>query len=378
MDVAHDYEHFIQSYVVLMIVPIIWGTYSPLVKYMYTSVKHPPPPFLFNTLSFMVSYISIIGFAKFLGISNNRCALVHNIHSSQKKSYSVIAGGIELGTWLFMGALFYISGIHSDIPASRAAILVQQTTIIVPILEALGKKRWPSSSAILSCLFAFIGTLFIIVGNPFDLLKSDKGSSDNASSVVGNLLVLSAALFYSIHIVRLGLISSRCGVGAAIPLATVKSGTQVVLSIALLVVALVVSSSQREASANFSGAFQSALSQLFLKYHSDDTISDAHQHSIRSSHNGPKSFEHQSNIADMLYVVGCLLWNGVFSIGFSMWAQTFAQRKVHPTQATVVYSMQPMWAGLFSAFFLGESLSLMNGIGVLFMIGSVATLVWLP
>ena len=94
------------DYAVLSLVPVVWGTYTPITKALY-SLETPPPPILFNLLSYLVSF-SVLAIA----------SLLANSHSSrqssdpkavtcdgkiQEKDVSLI-GGFELGLWLFLGS----------------------------------------------------------------------------------------------------------------------------------------------------------------------------------------------------------------------------------------------------------------------------------
>jgi drug/metabolite transporter (DMT)-like permease len=57
----------------------------------------------------------------------------------------LIRAGCELGGWLFLGSSLQIYGLHL-ISASRAAFLVQTTTIMVPVIESvLNKRKLPTN-----------------------------------------------------------------------------------------------------------------------------------------------------------------------------------------------------------------------------------------
>jgi drug/metabolite transporter (DMT)-like permease len=43
-------------------------------------------------------------------------------------------------------------------------------------------------------------------------------------------------------------------------------------------------------------------------------------------------------------------------LGYSIYAQSFGQRRVDPTDANLIYTIQPIFTALFAYFLLGETL----------------------
>lgn len=98
----------------------------------------PPPSLIFNFMTHIVSFTSL---------SIASAAVMHrqqstNISTTRNQSDGLpIKGGLELGLWLFIGSTCQITGIQST-SAIKASILVQLTTVIVPVLESLiGNRR---------------------------------------------------------------------------------------------------------------------------------------------------------------------------------------------------------------------------------------------
>ena len=132
-----------KDYAILAIVPLVWGSYSPLVKGLYSAAEViAPPPLIFNLMSYFIS-TSALTVAKYLSSSSEK----DREHDSDVASSSTAPkneninrfnlewrAGVELGLWLFLGSTVQISGIQST-TAIRAAILVQLTTILVPFLR---------------------------------------------------------------------------------------------------------------------------------------------------------------------------------------------------------------------------------------------------
>ncbi|CAM9478114.1 unnamed protein product [Choristocarpus tenellus] len=56
---------------------------------------------------------------------------------------------------------------------------------------------------------------------------------------------------------------------------------------------------------------------------------------------------------EVLLVVGLVaVWNGVVTSAYAMWAQTRGQAVVAPSEANLVYSIQPLWSTLFAVVLL--------------------------
>ena len=95
------------NYAVLALVPVIWGTYTPITKALY-SIEKPPPPLLFNVLSYSVSF-SVLALACAL-FPHNAKHFDDSVGGSHCESHCdeapdlSLSGGLELGLWLFLGS----------------------------------------------------------------------------------------------------------------------------------------------------------------------------------------------------------------------------------------------------------------------------------
>lgn len=109
---------------VLCSVPLVWGTYVPIVRLLY-EIDPPIPGFLFSAFYFFISAVTTVGLAQVLEDRNN---------SSQQASVMVdpandqtkieFAAGLELGSWLFMGNTLQLLGLKT-VSSDRAGFLVQ-------------------------------------------------------------------------------------------------------------------------------------------------------------------------------------------------------------------------------------------------------------
>ena len=344
----------LKDYAILAIVPLVWGSYSPLVKGLYSAAEViAPPPLIFNLMSYFIS-TSALTVAKYFSSSSEKgreldSDLASSSTAPQNESINRFSlewrAGVELGLWLFLGSTVQISGIQST-TAIRAAILVQLTTILVPFFETvLVNKRAISSKLWTSCIIAMLGVItvssdggsFSNMYRSFSFSEFDKVLPTFVESVKfngGDLLVSLSSIFYSMHVIRLGTFASRV---SPIKLAQIKSLTELALSTAAIALVCLLG-----------GNDMNSLS-IFTKY-----IEVVKSSFVESG---------------QIYVLLAVLWNGAFATALTTWAQTMGQRSVSPTTANLLYSSQPIWAALFSFSFLNEQISQSTIIGssMLFM-----------
>lgn len=230
---------------ILLTVPLAWGTYTPVVKYLYEKMDPSMPGFVFSAGYYVVAAISLSVLSQLQAKSNE----YNDIKEEDNKI--TYRGGLELGSYLFIGNGLQVIGLQS-VPADRAAFLVQLTTVIVPLLSAFAAGNLlaipPQTWA--ACIIAFSGVI---------IMSADgSGSGDNAGLFrpnslefnvsQGDVLVLLAAVAYSMHVVRLGLYAPKT---TAIKLAASKATTEALLSIVLVVGLFYVGSSTQSSLPEF-------------------------------------------------------------------------------------------------------------------------------
>lgn len=297
----------------LAVVPAVWGTYAPLVKLVYQG-EPSPPPLLFNALSFAVSLSFLAG--------------TRTLSRPDKPSplrVSAWRAGAELGSWLFLGSSLQLLGLQST-SSVKAAVLVQTTTVLVPLLESVSQRKLLPAPVYLSCAVAALGVL---------VLSGTAVSLSEPAFEKGDLLVLAAALFYSVHVLRLGALASDCD---PVELALTKSCCELFFSLVAIWIS-VAAGSARDYTAFIAALSLGGGSEL-----------------------GP--------------LLGALLWNGVAATALTTWAQSEGQvsftvlrphsrrqKRVPPSQANLVYSSQPLWSTLFAVLFLHETLDTRTSVG---------------
>lgn len=339
--------------VVLSLVPLAWGTYGPAIKSLY-SLEAPPPELLFNWMNYVVSAATLVVVslvrAQVGTPSNPSVSLAGDDSSSTGASgasggadgsdvsdspRSAMLAGAELGGYLFLGSTMQIFGLRYT-SAGRAAFLVQLTTVIVPLLDALlVTKQLPRPRVLGACLLAFSGVLLLTAGG-------GGGEGEGAAAVaalagglggpsLGDGLVGAAALIYSMHVVRLSYHAPRLN---PLRLARAKEVSRLGYASATLAVGVALSSQQADALGAFVASFVDAPDAARL-------------------------------------ALGIVLWNGVVTTAFPTWAQSFGQARVSAGTAQVLYSLQPLWSSLFGFLLLGETFGAAGGAGAALILAAV-------
>ena len=348
---------------VLLLVPLAWGTYGPAVKTLYT-LDAPPPELAFNWLNYIVSSsaLATISFARTAMSpaapelsadttvaakpAEDGVATDADADAVADANRAAILAGLELGGYLFLGSTVQIFGMRYT-SAGRAAFIVQLTTVVVPLLDALVNRRLPDKTVLAGCFLAFLGVSVLLTdggsgaaasgGSGADLLSSlaDPGallsSLLSTSTGLGDGLVGLSALVYSLHVVRLSYHAPRLN---PIVLARAKEASRLIYSSAVLAVGVAVSSDQAGALSAFARSFS----------------------------------EHPEAAA---VAMGIVVWNGLVTTAFPTWAQSYGQAAVDAGTAQVMYTSQPLWSALFGFLVLGETFSEQGVVGAGLMLAAV-------
>ena len=112
---------------VLLTVPFAWGTFEPAVRYVY-EIKPAVPGFVFSAGYYLIaalalSFLSLVTAGNDISVNEKEETLARNIDIRLP-----IKGGIELGTYLFVGNALQVVGLQT-VPSDRAAFLLQLTTV---------------------------------------------------------------------------------------------------------------------------------------------------------------------------------------------------------------------------------------------------------
>ena len=181
----------ISPMLILLTVPLAWGTYTPVVKQLF-SYDPPVPALLFSSSYYLVAYVALSVVSLVASSSSSS--------SNPQKPKPPTGPALELATYLFLANLLQLAGLLST-TATRAAFTVQLTTVTVPLLDSFKVGRRPSPKVWASCLLALSG-LFLM---SLDGAEASALSADSflTSLSYGDFLVGCASLLYSLHVVRL-------------------------------------------------------------------------------------------------------------------------------------------------------------------------------
>jgi len=144
-------------------------------------------------------------------------------------------GGIELGLYLFIANCLQVIGLET-VESDRAGFLVQLTTVMVPICEGIfaGSVFLIPARTWGACVMAFLGLCVMGLDGKIDTFMNGSGQSllEAAFSLSrGDLLILGAAVLYTLHVVRLGSYARQT---TPMKLAASKATTESILSFVLI------------------------------------------------------------------------------------------------------------------------------------------------
>ena len=319
-------------------------------------------------------------------------------------------GGIELGTYLFIGNLFQLLGLVT-VSSDRAAFLLQLTTVFVPIASTLfavatthhpttvtntgistnvnmhNDDRVRPSTTIstrmwIACIIALLGVGILSFDNSSVIeavttvpvaSAEHSGMIDNILSQfhwsTGDTLVVLAAVAYTLHCIRLEVFAKLCD--SAVELASYKAGTELVWTMITVLVVVFVSTvspllpSDVNIMMDTNGVVSFILKsgQEIQQYWASMSLQPFHVDSSKS-----------------LPVLLAVMWTGLVPIAYTIVAQTYGQRRVVPVTANLIYTIQPLGTAFFAYLVLHESLTLWGyiggfiiGIAVLLVVTSTAT-----
>lgn len=212
--------------------------------------------------------------------------------------------GFEIGTCLWLGYEFQTVGLKYT-SASKSAFLTGISMVLVPVLLAVFWRRRINRWTLGGVVAAFIGLYLLTV-------PAGQGGLDFASEALtsmnrGDLLTLVCALAFAVQIVFVGRSALR------FPFAQI-----VVIEIAVCAAWMVVSVPLAEHDA-------------FIRW--------------------------TPPVIEMLVICGLL--GTVLAFAVQAWAQQFTP----PTHTALIFSLEPVFAGVTSYFVLGERLGWRGGLG---------------
>ena len=222
---------------VLLTVPLAWGTYVPVVRFLY-AIDPPVPGFVFSACYYALAAITtsslVVWQTRTKQLESSENVKQENGRQTTKLNLP-IAGGIELGSYLFIANCLQVIGLET-VQSDRAGFLVQFTTVMVPFAEALfaGNLLTVPIRTWFACVFAFLGLFIMGLDGKAELANDPISALILAFSSFskGDFLILGAAVLYTMHVVRLGSYAKET---TPMKLAASKSTWETILSILLVV-----------------------------------------------------------------------------------------------------------------------------------------------
>lgn len=305
-------------YVALVSVPLLWGTFTPSLKLLLDQ-RHAPPVILTNLVSHIIGASALALLWMCEALPRRTCVPVRDAvtDAGEARRRAALASG-ELGIYLFFGQLLQLVGLTGT-SATANAILVQSSVVFVPLLEG-GVPRDATLRVqlqqMLPSLLALGGIAMITIVP--GLLADEPSPFEEEQTLLGVACSLAAAMSYAMHTVRL---SAYGEVDA-----TVQATGQVASNAVLDLVALL-------------GCWVFGVggnSRRWLRH---------------------------ANHAALQRLGVAAAWNGVMIVGATTWAMSYAQRTIRASTAALAYAMEPLFACVFAAIVLQDSIGLVQLLG---------------
>jgi drug/metabolite transporter (DMT)-like permease len=310
-------------------------------------IQPPVPGFVFSAAYYVVASLTLIGLVSANvgdpNVPQHSDEDAKQIGTIVTTSSLPILGGLELGTYLFLGNSFQILGLKT-VPSDRAGFLVQLTTVMVPFVSGVldGNLQTITAKTWIACLLAFAGVIVMGVDG-----RDDIGSLSSLIGTFseGDLFIVMAAFVYTLHVVRLGTYARGT---TPFKLGACKATTEAILSISLILFLVSVGGASTETGSTGQLVYAQEAGRDILTFFS--TISEKIAYGAI-----PTSV--------LLPALGATLWTGWITCAYTISAQSFGQSRLGPTEANLIYSMQPLFTALFAWCLLGETLGPAGAIG---------------
>ncbi len=223
--------------------------------------------------------------------------------------------GIILGIFLFIGFAAQTAGLKYT-TATKSAFITGTFVVFTPLFQTLLEKRIPSIANIFGIVLVFLGISFLSSksGN-FLSIFTELAENFNFA----DFLTLICAIFYAVYIVYLDMISTRIDY-------------KFLTFIQIFVTAIL--------------AYGSA---FLLGAGGIETV----------------KFDLS------LMVIVAILYTSVLATVLTTALQTKFQRDVSPTKASLLFSMEPIFAAIFAFFLLSEKISIFGLTGCALIFGGI-------
>ncbi|KAF8650529.1 hypothetical protein HU200_063901 [Digitaria exilis] len=230
------------------------------------------------------------------------------------RDMQILIRGIELGIWVSMAYLAQATGLVTA-DAGRSSFISALTVIIVPFLDGLIGAEVPA--------YTWFGAFLSLVGVAMLELSG-------SPPCIGDLLNLLSTFSFAIHMLRTEHISRNMK----------KDNFSTLVGCEVVVVALI-----------------SAVTYIFKCF-------------IRNvQHWNFKSWPPTELFGMVMsFPWPAILYTGIFSTSFCLWAEVAAMRDVSATETAIIYGLEPLWGAAFAWAMLGERWGMAGFVGATFII----------
>nr|WP_257391422.1 DMT family transporter [Cytobacillus gottheilii] len=178
------------AHISLLLVAFVWGLTFVVVQNAIAFLE----PFTFNAIRFFIAGLLLF----LLQIVFNRNKLVHF-------NKNLIAAGMKIGFWLFIGYAFQTVGLLYT-TSSKAGFITGLSVVLVPLFSCLLFKLNPGRNALIGAIVA-AGGLYLLT------------MTDTVSLNIGDGYIFICAIGFAMHIIMTGKYSSK---HAVLPLTIVQ------------------------------------------------------------------------------------------------------------------------------------------------------------
>jgi len=234
------------------------------------------------------------------------------------RDMQILVRGVELGLWVSMAYLAQAVGLLTA-DAGRSSFISALTVIIVPFLDGLFGAEVPAHTWFGAFLSLLGVAMLELSGSP---------------PCVGDLLNLLSAFSFAIHMLRTEHISRNMK----------KENFSTLVGCEVFVVALVSAATY--------------ILKCFIR-------NVQHWHF--------KSWPPMELFGMAMSLPWpAILYTGVFSTSFCLWAEVAAMRDVSATETAIIYGLEPVWGAAFAWAMLGERWGMTGFVGaILIIVGSL-------
>ncbi|CAL5052338.1 unnamed protein product [Urochloa decumbens] len=230
------------------------------------------------------------------------------------RDWQIFVRGLELGVWASLAYLAQAIGLVTA-DAGRSSFISALTVIIVPLLDGLVGAVVPA--------YTWFGAFLSLLGVAILELSG-------SPPCVGDLLTLISAFSFAIHMLRTEHVSRNMK----------KENFLTLVGCEVFVVALI-----------------SVATYIFKCF----------TRNVR--HWNFKSWPPTELFGTAMSLPWpAILYTGIFSTSFCLWAEVAAMRDVSATETAIIYGLEPVWGAGFAWTMLGERWGMTGFVGAIFII----------